>query len=105
MMHNDAQSRDGERQCAPRLTNKRKYFSHLAGSKIASHPVATRLTARVRQHVRNSMRTTANGMCSGQATKKCRQETRADDSASKNTPSSVFIPPLPQRSAQPIIAS
>ena len=69
-MHNDAQSRDGERQCTPRLTNKRKYFSHLTCSKIASHPVATRLTARVRQHVRNSMRTTANGMRPGQATKK-----------------------------------
>ena len=69
-MHNDAQSRDGERQRAPRLTNKRKYFAHLAGSKIASHPVATRLTARVRQHVRNSMRTTASGMRPGQATKK-----------------------------------
>ena len=69
-MRNDAQSRDGERQRAPRLTNKRKYFAHLAGSKIASHPVATRLTARVRQHVRNSMRTTASGMRPGQATKK-----------------------------------
>lgn len=68
-MHNDAQSRDSERQRAPHLTNKRKYFAHLAGSKIASHPVATRLTARVRQHVRNSMRTTASEMCPGQATK------------------------------------
>lgn len=68
-MHNDAQSRDSERQRAPHLTNKRKYFAHLAGSKIASHSVATRPTARVRQHVRNSMRTTASEMCPGQATK------------------------------------
>lgn len=61
-MHNNAQSgnrhhkQETRRQRAPRLTNKRKHFAHLAGSKIASHPVTTRIAARARRHARNNLK-------------------------------------------------
>ena len=61
-MHNNAQSgnhhhkRETRRQHAPRLANKRKHFAHLAGSKIASHSVSTRIAVRAQRHARNNLK-------------------------------------------------
>ena len=61
-MHNNVQSgnhhhkRETRRQRAPRLVSKRKHFAHLADSKIASHPVATRIAARARRHAHDNLK-------------------------------------------------
>ena len=105
-MHNNTQSdnhhhkRETRRQRAPRLANKRKHFAHLAGSKIASHPVATRIAARAQRHARNSEQDAPSSSDQRNAGVRPAQTVPLR----KNSPSSVFAPPLPQRSAQPEIA-
>ena len=85
----------------PRAHELPASFAHLADSKIASHPVATRITVRAQRHAHDSERDEPSSSGRGDAGERLTQTVPLR----KTTPSSVFTPPLPQRSAQPVIAS